>query len=47
LPTWRDILPSTRVALRAIRPTEDGLVIEAEGQTWSLSTLWASVDGAP
>ena len=33
LPTWRNVLPSTRVALRAIVPTEDGLIIEAEGQS--------------
>ena len=35
LPTWRSILPSTRLALHTIVPTEDGLIIDAEGQSCS------------
>jgi transposase len=32
-PTWRNVLPSTCVTLRAIVPTADGVIIEAEGQS--------------
>jgi transposase len=32
-PTWRNVLPSTCVTFRAMVPTEDGLIIEAEGQS--------------
>ena len=47
-PTWRNVLPSTCVTFRAIVPTEDGLIIEAEGGTCGRCPgLSANVDGAP